>query len=200
MVDWLGLSIAVILQKPVFFPNLLAGIPMPPDQPSLEAKDDAIAFPPPRRVIASPEEAYFLTLQFLPQQRRSQAVLYEARGDRCQLVWQAALPHEYGPRFGLVNDQGHIALVDEWINVRSPRALTILDDTGSTVAQFAYADLRAAVGLSEAEILDRTQAGWWISDVPRLSGDGQRLIVGIGGQSIQANLSTGQLEPSLSAN
>lgn len=189
MADPWGLAIALILVRPVF----LADSPMPSHQPSIEASEDAIALPAPSRVLASPEAQFFLVLRFQPEQRRSQAILYEVAGDRCQPVWQMLLPHEYGPRYGLVNDQGRVALIDEWINVRSPHALTVLDTAGDVVARYTYQDLQATVGLSDAEILSETQAGWWISEPPQLQDNGQQMSVGIGGQRLQVDLSTGQL-------
>lgn len=191
MTELWGLTIALMLKGSEFW----ADSRLPADQPGLEAARDEISRPALSRVMASPDRGFFLVLQFLPPQQRSEATLYEVRGDRCQPVWQTTLPHAYGPRYALVNNQGYMALVDEWINVRSPHALTILDRAGEVLAQYAYEDLRSAVGRSDAEILDQTQAGWWISDLPRLSDDGLRLVVGIGGQPIQVSFSTGQLDP-----
>lgn len=188
MADPWGLAIALILAMPP-----LADSTMPPDQPSLGAEGDAIALPAPSRVITSPGEEFFLTLRFQPEQRRSQAILYKVAGDRCQPTWQTELPHEYGPRFALVSDQGFVALVDEWINVRSPYALTILNPRGNPIADYAYEDLQAEIGLSDAEILDQTQAGWWISDLPNLSEDGSALTVGIGGEHLRVDFSTGAI-------
>lgn len=157
---------------------------------------DAIARPPDRQVVASPRQDYILILQTPDEwaSKRVEATLYEATDDRCQPRWSQALPHEYGPRYALVSDQGQVTLLDEWINVASDYAVMVLGVDGEEIARYDFEAMRQAVDMPVDVVVERAQTGWWISAEPRLSPDGEQVRVAIGGKTLRIDLSTGQLQ------
>lgn len=156
---------------------------------------DAIPRPPARQVITSPQDAYILLLQAPADWQRKQvtATLYAATSDRCQPVWSQTLPHEYGPRYALVTDRGQVVLLDEWINVASPYAVTVLGPTGETVAQHSFDQVAAVLAVSRADLVDQAATGWWISAPPSLSRDGEMVRVAAGSDRLEINVATGEL-------
>ena len=157
---------------------------------------DAIARPPDHQVVASPGQDYILILQTPDEwaSKRVEATLYEATDDRCQPRWSQALPHEYGPRYALISDQGQVTLLDEWINVASDYAVMVLGVDGEEIARYDFEAMRQAVDMPVDVVVERAQTGWWISAEPRLSPDGEQVRVAIGGKTLRIDLSTGQLQ------
>src|SRR5689334_8370642 len=90
---------------------------------------DGIDLPPAERRVASPTGAFALILKTLDNWKTPLVTASLLRRDG-SLVWRLQLPHEHGPRRALVTDDGRVVLVDEWINVISPRALTLLAADG----------------------------------------------------------------------
>jgi len=109
------------------------------------------------------------------------------------LLWKKDLPHQYGPRFSLVSAQGHVLLLDEFINVASPHALTLLNVEGETLIQKSFADIQAALEVTPAELTAQATSGWWISAPPEISPDGKTALVQTGGTTLEINLNTGEL-------
>lgn len=128
-------------------------------------------------------------------------------GDR--LLWQQELPHEYGPRFVLVSPRGQVLLLDEFINVASPYALTLIDQSGEVVAQNSFEDVQKTLQVSLAVLTEQANSGWWISAPPTLgeathetahetansSAPAQDLYARVkaGGTTLEIDLSTGEL-------
>lgn len=190
LAGWIGLgSPAIARALPTDAPTALGIDPM--------LSEDAISLPPTRQVILSPQETYILLLQAPVdwQSKQVTATLFEATSDRCQPVWSQTLPHEYGPRYALVNDRGQVVLLDEWINVASPYAITVISPTGDTVAQYSFDQVAAVLAVSRADLVDQAATGWWISAPPTLSRDGDTVRVAAGSDRLEINLATGALSP-----
>ena len=109
------------------------------------------------------------------------------------LLWQQPLPHQYGPRFVLISQQGHLLLLDEFINVASPYALTLLDADGQTLAQYSFDDIQKTLAIPAATLTQKASSGWWISAAPTLSESEGLALVPTGGTILRVDLATGEL-------
>lgn len=109
------------------------------------------------------------------------------------LLWQQTLPHQYGPRFALIGPQGHVLLLDEFINVASPYALSLLNAEGQIVAQYSFDDIQKTLAIPAATLTQKASSGWWISAMPTLSESAGSALVPTGGITLQVDLATGEL-------
>ncbi len=150
---------------------------------------DRIAQPPLRQIFTN--EPYRLVISAADQWQtpRVRGQLYE--GDT--LRWQKDLPHEYGPRFALIGPAGQVLLLDEFINVASPYALTLIDLDGEVVVQRSFDDVQKALDISPAILTEQATSGWWISAPPSLNGRGSHALVETGGTTLKVDLATGEL-------
>lgn len=150
---------------------------------------DRIAQPPLRQTFTN--EPYRLVISAADQWQtpRARGQLYE--GDT--LRWQKDLPHEYGPRFALIGPAGQVLLLDEFINVASPYALTLIDLDGEVVVQRSFDDVQKALDISPAILTEQATSGWWISAPPRLNVRSSRALVETGGTTLEVDLATGEL-------
>ncbi|HEY9761255.1 MAG TPA: hypothetical protein V6D07_01955 [Trichocoleus sp.] len=188
-------SLAVLLLAPWGMAGALPG-----EASSTMLSNDAIARPPAHQEVVSPNGSYILILA-APVNRDTMtwdtkqvdATLYSTQGTLCQPLWSKTLPQEYGPRFALVNDQGQVALLDEWINVASPHAVMVMNSTGKVVAQHGFEDLAARLQVSRADIVDAARFGWWISRAPALIRNGEMVQVSTAGKQLKIDLETGAL-------
>lgn len=160
--------------------------------------EDVIARPPLHQEMVSPRGTYILILRGDPDWATKQltATLYRVSDRLCEPQWTQTLPQEYGPRFVIVNDQGQIALLDEWINVASPYAVMVLDAQGNPVQQFHFDQVAAQLGVPRADIVEAARYGWWITEPPTLREDGQTVQVKTAGKVLDIDLSSGQLSVS----
>lgn len=125
------------------------------------------------------------------------------RGD--SLLWESSLPQQYGPRFVVVGTQGHVLLVDEFINVASPYALLLLDAAGEPIATYAFEDIQQVLSVSAADLTQQATSGWWVSSAPQVEPtaagqfDGRLLeetvFISAGGRRLAVDLLTGELMP-----
>lgn len=156
---------------------------------------DTIDLPPGRREASSSEGRYTLVLTSLDgwETYRVKAELYEGRPADRHSVWQRELPHNYGPRRALVSGQGEVLLADEWINVLSKYALTLIDRQNRMVAQYSAEQVIAALGVPIREVGSHAKAGPWITDGPSVSPDGRSALITAGGRVLAISLADGKL-------
>lgn len=165
------------------------------DVGTAETGGDAIARPPAHQVITSPSGNRILVLQ-APQNwadKRFTATSYTVSESLCQAQWSQTLPQEYGPRFTLMNDQGYLVLLDEWVNVASDYAVMVVDPEGQVVAQHSFDQVAALLRVPRSEVVERARFGWWISGEPALNRSGTTVQVAAGGRRLQVTMATGQL-------
>ncbi|MEM9088198.1 MAG: hypothetical protein AAGC93_05580 [Cyanobacteria bacterium P01_F01_bin.53] len=151
--------------------------------------NDSLTHPPLRQTFSS--GAYQLVVSAEDQWETPLATseLYEGAA----LLWQKDLPHQYGPRFALVSDQGQVLLLDEFINVASPHALTLIDTEGEVVAQHSFEDIKKALDVTPSALTQQATSGWWISAPPTVTAKGDLALVKAGGTTLEIDLTTGQL-------
>lgn len=120
-----------------------------------------------------------------------------------QLRWEQPLPQQYGPRFSMVGSQGHVLLVDEFINVASPYALMLLDAAGEPIVTYAFEDIQQTLSVSAADLTQQATSGWWVSESPQLRPAeavpaseialAETVLIATGGTHLVVNLLTGEL-------
>lgn len=108
-------------------------------------------------------------------------------------MWQQRLPHEWGPRTAVVSDEGRVVLVDEWINVVSSLALTLLDAQGRTVVVHPAEQIFSLLDVPRRSIADAATAGVWRTGEPRLSADGEAVELHAANRRLRLSTRTGQL-------
>ena len=158
-----------------------------------DSTDDRLAYPSDRRTFTRGSYRFVITAVDQWQTPTVTGTLYKAD----TRLWQRDLPHEYGPRFVLVSPTGQVLLLDEFINVASPYALTLLEAKGEAIAQYSFDDIKRTLGVSSAALTQQATSGWWISAPPRLSSGGasagQRALIQTGGTTLEVDLNTGAL-------
>ncbi|MEP0949465.1 hypothetical protein NC992_21470 [Leptolyngbya subtilissima DQ-A4] len=157
---------------------------------------DSIPHPPLLRHETSPAGNYHLILMLGKDEagtQRTTASLFETLGDRCQQVWSHTLPHSYGPRLALVNDAGTVVLLDEWINVASPRAIVMMGLDGEVMAQHSFDDIVEVTGQSRAAVVDQAAQGFWLSGSPEMDLTGDRMTIPAAGGQLSLDLATGEM-------
>ncbi len=157
---------------------------------------DAIPYPPILRHEISPAGNYHLILTLGQDEagaQRTTASLFETLGNRCQQVWAHTLPHSYGPRLALVNDAGTVVLLDEWINVASPRAIVMMGLDGEVMAQHSFDDIVKVTGQSRAAVVDQAAQGFWLGGNPEMDRTGDRMRIPAAGGQLSLDLATGEM-------
>ena len=170
------------------------GQPAPSTASKPVSTSDRLAYPPRRQTFTTGPYQLVITATDQWDTPAVTGTLYKA-GSR---LWQCALPHEYGPRFALVSPTGRVLLLDEFINVASPYALTLLDLEGNAIAQYSFDDIKQTLAVSSAALTQQATSGWWISAPPRLSAEdaskaGQQALIQTGGTTLEVDLNTGAL-------
>lgn len=143
--------------------------------------------PPAERRFGS---AFVLTIRTLDGWKTplGRATLVDSRGE---VRWERELPHHHGPRRVLVTLDGQVLLVDEWINVLSRYALTLIAPSGVTVAQYSGEQIISLLGVPRAAIRLNARWGPWMTTEPKLVGDA--VFFAAGGRRLVLGLADGQL-------
>jgi hypothetical protein len=143
---------------------------------------DRIDVPPIERQFRSLSGGFVLTVNAVDAWKTpfARATLRNAAG---AVQWEKQLPHHHGPRRALVTAGGRVLLVDEWINVASKYALTLIARDGTTVAAYS----------AEQAITSHARFGPWRAAGPNLSADGRSADFSAGGKRLSLRLSDGRL-------
>jgi hypothetical protein len=161
-------------------------------EPEVTMATDSIRQPPVRQTIEAAPYQFNVVASDRWQTPMAKGEFYE--GDH--LLWQQDLPHQYGPRYSLIGQQGQVLLIDEYINVASPYALTVIAPDGQVTAQYSFDDIQSTLAVPRADIVRQAASGWWVSAPPTLSADGQTALIATGGTRLQVDLATGRISAS----
>lgn len=163
----------------------------------VKAGTDAVSPPPALETVLAPGGGYAVEIRWSPQAgphaAGSTARLLQVVGGQRRLVWQQALPHRPRPRFVCVSDAGQLVLFDDWLNVRSERAVVVLAPDGRTVAQHDLEAVRVALGVPAAALAPLARHGVWMQSVPQLTARGDACEVQAGGRTLRVQLPGGEL-------
>ncbi len=159
---------------------------------SLAAMRDGIDLPQDERQFSSASGGFVLTVKALDGWRTpfSAATLTNATRS---VLWKRNLPHHHGPRNVLVTSGGQVLLADEWINVLSRHALTLIGPDGATIAAYPAEQIIGILGVPRASITNHARLGPWMSEIPKLSADAKSVIFGAGGRTLVLRLQDGRL-------
>jgi hypothetical protein len=179
----------------VAFYIALTGLTAAGEFVSVAIANDQIVLPPQRRESASPSGRFLIVIASADgwNTPHGTAELYRAQTTGRELVWQRELPHHHGPRRVLVSDKGEVLLADEWINVPSRYALTLVAPDNRLIASYPVEQVFAALGVPLPDITAHAKAGPWITDGPVLSADGLAASITAGGRTLDIRLSDGRL-------
>lgn len=166
---------------------------------TLEISDgDAISIPPMKREFSSPDGRHKFTVFTSDNwaSKKAKVKLVKITENSQILLWSKDLPHEYGPRHVIVNNQGRILLLDEWINVPSNYAIVLLDSKGEIISQYSFDKLQRFLNISRAEIVEKAKEGWWIASTPTLDTSSNASSVGVAGKLLTIHLNDGHITSS----
>ena len=152
---------------------------------------DRLTHPPIRQTFTTGNYRLVISTEDNWKTPLAQAKLFN--GDK--VLWEKALPHQYGPKFVLIGTQGNVLLLDEFINVASPHAITLIDTKGQAIAQHSFKDIQTTLNLSTADLTEQATTGWWISAPPTLTELGNCAIILTGGTTLTIDLETGTIGP-----
>ena len=158
---------------------------------------DFIALPRARTEFRSRDQRYIFVITsedgWATKQPSGELFVLTKDGGRLSL-WKKRLPQEYGPRYVLIGDQGQVLMLDEWINVKSRYAVVVLDHRAAVNVERSFEEVRNAVGVSEAKLVELANGGsWWISGEPRLEQSGKVARISVGGRILRVDLTSGDL-------
>lgn len=161
------------------------------------ATPDRIELPPLREEFMGADGRHRLVISTVDgstwASHRGSAEMLLRQGDIWRTRWRMALAHAYRPRFALVTPQGGAVLLDEWINIRSALAITVLAPDGRTVAVTHVDAVIQLLGVPGREVVQAARYGIWLQSPPRLSADGLHAEVQTAGRLLRIRLSDGRL-------
>ena len=156
---------------------------------------DRITLPPLQEVFFSTTKNYMFVVSTPDQWKsmKSFGELFEIGGENRKPLWRKALPHNFRPRFVVVSDKGGVLLLDEWINVKSPYAVMVLDRGNNVVAQYQFDEVQKFLDVAGPVIVKMAKHGIWITSPPKLDGSGEAALVEAAGKVFVIRLSDGNL-------
>lgn len=160
------------------------------------AAGDPKKLPPEVEEVFSPGREYVLVIRTLDhwRTRGCTAELNRVQAGGRNLLWRKTLPHSYRPRFALVDARGRTLLLDEWIQVFSPLAISLFDREGNTVAQHGFEKVAAVLGTPRDRIAHLAQHGAWMQSLPQLIPAADIVRVVSGDRMLTIRLCDGSLE------
>ncbi len=206
-IGWIGLGSSILVVGTALSCGANGYEPLPETEAQLETSQletstssptaavDTLNLPPTTRTVATSDGRYSFTVRADSGWETDQVLgtLYRDSAVGTQRLWQRNLPHSYGPRYVVVGDQGQVLLLDEFINVASPYAITLLDSRGEVVAQYSFDDIETQLGVHRADIVEQAQYGWWISNEPQLDKAAGKVTVATGGKRLVIDLTSGEI-------
>jgi hypothetical protein len=177
---------------------LFSGRPIPTasgQKASREKPMDRITMPPAKRIVRSNDGRFRLELSTEDgwRTRTATARLRDHRDGEPKLVWEQRLPHELGPRFVLISNQGAVVLLDENINVASRYAVSVVDPQGKELATHSFDAVAKALVVTRQKLAAHGKLGVWISSPPRLDNRLGTVTVSAGDKRLSIRLRDGSI-------
>jgi hypothetical protein len=157
---------------------------------------DRIELPASTVKFLSPNGSYqfFVTTADNWASKTGQGKLIKSTVKKYKVVWKGALPQEYGPRYVLVGLRGEVLMLDEWINVKSKYAITIVNPDLDRVVHYNFDEIQQVLQVPASVMVKQaSQGSWWISAPPRLDKSGLIAYVNTAGKVLQINLVEGKI-------
>jgi hypothetical protein len=159
---------------------------------------DRIALPPLEQRFVSPLGTFVFDLTAIDgwaTPSRSMGTLWIREGVGLRELWRRQLPHGFRPRFVIVDDAGHVLLVDEWIKVRTRFALMLLDRDNHELARRSLDDILPLLDIPVADLVRAARFGWWLSAAPLLDDPKDAVLIQTPGNDLRVDLRNGGLFP-----
>lgn len=173
----------------------LLQVPAKAEPPALSVAEDRLVTPSPLRYFMSVDGKFRLAVRARDDWKTPFTVATLTRYGQTpgRYLWSRALPHEYGPRRALVSTQGEVVLVDEWINIISIHALTVIGPKGKVLRVHEGEDVLALLDVPRREVSAHARVGNWMSAEPVFSEDGRQVILKSAGRELRLDLVDGGL-------
>ena len=156
---------------------------------------DRIPLPPAVEEFASPAGNFVFVVSTPDNWKSRKAVgeLFDLSAGQRRPLWKRTLPHEFGPRYVLVGNDGDVLLLDEWINVKSRYAVMVLSPENRVIAQHDFDAVQTVLNVPGAQIVRTARHGLWITSPPTLDTSGEWARVETAGKVLTIRLSDGHL-------
>lgn len=162
---------------------------------------DRLDLPPQKRSYSSPSGRYRLELDLVqrtpPWRVDARLLVVDGNGtggaSPARTLWQQRLPHEGGPRSALVSDRGAVVLLDDWIRILSPRAVTLLASDGRVLASYSAEQIIERVQRPPREVAEAARFGNWLSEEARLAQPVGPVLLRCAGRGLALDLDSGRL-------
>jgi hypothetical protein len=79
--------------------------------------------------------------------------LFKKQGTTYNLLWGKVLLYNYRPHFLHIKNKGEVFFLDEWINVKSPFAVMLLDRENHVIGQHDLNAVQEILGTPGAELV-----------------------------------------------
>ncbi len=141
------------------------------------------------RTFCSPNKKCVLTIKTLDHWKtpRPQASL-SVDGSQ---VWIFVIQNWHGPKTASVTNTGNVVLFDEWPNIKSDLAVTLISDKGKAKRVWTFDQVRSIANASANDITQNAKIGNWLGGMPAVRSETVqfamakvRLILDIAKQSI----------------
>lgn len=181
-VKWLSVSFALLLLMVAMATVSIQAAPLPADyqQP-----------PEPVRTIFSPQKNFSIVIE--SQEKHARLKLLSSSNDSVAL-WTKLLPHQIGPRYGFVSESGTVVLLDEWLNVFSPFAITVFDVNGEELVTYSTDEVASELKISRRQLAQTAKVGPWMRGRPFISDDGKDVVIPMGESKLFVNMVDGSLK------
>lgn len=132
-------------------------------------KMDVKVMPDEVRTFCSPSKKCVLTIRTLDHWRtpRPQATLTVEGSE----VWESAIQNWHGPKTACVTNKGNVVLFDEWPNIKSELAVTLISDKGKSKKVWTFDQIRSIAKASSDDITAFAKIGNWLGGLPAVKGE-----------------------------
>ncbi|HRK22608.1 MAG TPA: hypothetical protein PLX06_12400 [Fimbriimonadaceae bacterium] len=158
---------------------------LPQGQPAFDQR----LVPPVERIFRSPDGKLTLKVRSDDNWKTREPIATLLRGEK--VVAKTRIPHSHGPRDAGVTNDGYVVLFDEWINVKSTRAVSIYHPPFRLAHTFSFEDVAKVLNVEPKDLVRKAKkgayrTGTWMQSKPKLVRD--QFEVRSGDQILSVNL------------
>jgi hypothetical protein len=156
---------------------------------------DRVTLPPQRSEFTSSsgQFCFVLTGSERWQPPRSDGELWKIEDGIRHRLWKRSLPHRFRPRYVVVADNGNVLLFDEWLNMESPYAITLLNSRNDVVATYSFNHIQQILNIPAQQIIRMAKHGWWITEPPVVDQQTHHVRVKSAGLQLAIDPETGSI-------
>lgn len=166
-------------------------VPNPSYSQGLTDSTDFQKPPDPCRIVYSPSQNYRILIK---NEGFTASLSLEVNDEGNWLsLWNHELNHRIGPRYAFIGESGSIVLVDEWINVFSPVAITVINAKGKQVAVYSTDEIARFLNIPRKELAHSATVGPWMQGAPFLRAGEQKVVIPMTELELLVDMPSGRL-------